>query len=154
MDDGRQVSTLLRRGMRFEKDSMEFIWNKEAEEEDLKLKEQGEDKDSFMARLCVPAMNAINSDLTFTVEVASDFRDGRLPTLDFSLWMDEIGQLRHSYYEKEMKTQKMIEMDSAMSTKQKITILSNELTRRLYNIDDKEDDMKTETEKTIENLTR
>ena len=52
--------------MRFEKDSMEFVWNKEAEEEDIRLEEQGKDKDSFMARLCLPAMNAINSNLTFT----------------------------------------------------------------------------------------
>ena len=104
---------------------MEFVWNKEAEEEDIVREEQGENKDCFMAMLCLPAMNAINPDLTFTVEVPSDFKDGRLPTLDFSLWMSEDGQLRHSYFEKEMKTQKMIEKESAMSTKQKITILSN-----------------------------
>ena len=154
VDDGRQVSTVLKKGMRFEEKKMEFVWNKEAEEEDIMKEKQGENKDSFMARLCLPAMNAINPDLTFTVEVPSDFKDERLPTLDFSLWMSGDGQLRHSYFEKEMKTQKMIEKDSAMSTKQKITILSNELTRRLYNIDDKDDDMKDEVEKTIENMTR
>ena len=95
-----------------------------------------------MARLCLPALNAINADLTFTAEVASDFGDRRLPTLDFSLWMNSKQEVTHSYYEKAMKTQLMLEKDSAMSMRQKYTILSNELTRRLYNIDDEEDNFR------------
>ena len=45
-----------------------------------------------MARICLVAMNSINDDLVFTVEVASDFPDKRLPTLDFFLWPEEWGR--------------------------------------------------------------
>ena len=50
------------------------------------------------ARLCLPAMNDVNPDLTFTAEVAEDFGDRRLPTLDFSLWMKDDMSISHSYY--------------------------------------------------------
>ena len=39
-----------------------------------------------MARICLVAMNSINEDLEFTIEVVSDFGDNRMPTLDFLLW--------------------------------------------------------------------
>ena len=136
VDDGRQLTTLLRKGMRYDAEIKEYRWNMIAEEEDKELERNGEDKDSFMARLCLPLMNDINQDLTFTAEVAADFPDRRLPTLDFTLWQVEEGELAHSYYEKEMKTQVMLEKESAMGTRQKFTIQSNELTRRLYNVDE------------------
>lgn len=114
----------------------------------------GDNRDSFMARLCLPAMNAINEDFTFTAEVASDFVDKRLPTLDFSLWMKDKHEVSHRYYEKEMKTQLMLEKDLAMSVKQKYTFLTNELTRRLYNIDDEEENKDEEVERTMEQMTK
>ena len=81
VDDGRQVTTLLKKGMRFNREKMEFEWDILAAEQDEKKEREGEDRDSFMARVCLPALNAINSDLTFTTEVASEFGDKRLPTL-------------------------------------------------------------------------
>ena len=45
VDDGRQASTLLRRGMRFDVEREEFIWNNEAEKEDLERKDNGEEDD-------------------------------------------------------------------------------------------------------------
>ena len=86
VDDGRQLTTLLKKGMRYDKESHEYRWDMIAEEEDMILEKQGESRDGFMARLCLPLMNAINNDLTFTAEVAADYADRRLPTLDFSLW--------------------------------------------------------------------
>ena len=118
------------------------------------LEKQGENRDEFMARLCLPVMNDINVDLTFTAEVASDFGNKRLPTLDFTLWQVEEGILTHSYYEKEMKTQLIIEKDSAMAVKQKYTIMSNELTRRLYNIDEEVPKKEAEIEEVMENFTK
>ena len=35
----------------FEPSSGKFTWNKEAEDEDVKLEEEGENKEEFMARL-------------------------------------------------------------------------------------------------------
>ena len=83
-----------------------------------------------------------------------DFKEKRLPTLDFSLWLKQGGEISHSYYEKEMRSQVMLERDSAMSTKQKITIQANELTRRLYNINEEDTDLESEVEKVIETYTR
>ena len=103
VDDGRQLTTMRRKGMRYDKESNEYRWDMIAEEEDMMLERQGESKDCFMVRLCLPLMNAINNDLTFTAEVAADFADGRPPTLDFSLWQREEGELTHSYFEKSMK---------------------------------------------------
>ena len=154
VDDGRQLTTMLRKGLRYDRENNEYRWDMIAEEEDLLMEKQGESKDDFMARLCLPLMNAINDDLTFTAETASDFADGRLPTLDFSLRQREEGELTHSYYEKTMKSQVMLERDSAMSTKQKITIQANELTRRLYNIDEELPGKEEEVVEIVENFTR
>ena len=48
----------------------------------------------------------------------------------------------------------MLEKESAMSTKQKITIQSNELTRRLYNVDEELEGKEEEVTKIVENFTR
>ena len=130
VDDGRQVSSVFRRGMRFRRESGKFEWDAEAEAEDDKL---AETINVRMARICLVAMNSINSDLVFTVEVPEEFPMGRLPTLDFSLWLED-GLINHTYYEKEMKTPFLLMNDSAMGDHQRASILSNELVRRLSNV--------------------
>ena len=87
-----------------------------------------------MARILLPAMNSINEDLRFTTEVAEEFEDNKLPTLDFKLWMENDMEINHTFFEKSMKTQLVIPKRSAMSMKQKISINSNDLNRRLSNI--------------------
>ena len=47
----------------------------------------------------------------------------------------------------------MLEKESAMSTKQKITIQSNELTRRLYNVDEELEGKDEEVTDIVENFT-
>ena len=154
MDDGRQVTSILKEGMRYNVEEKKFEWNEEAEMEDKERKLQGEDEDMFMARLFLPVMNSINKDLTFTAEVAGDFSTKKLPTLDFNLWMKEDQSLSHSYFEKEMKSQILLEKESAMGMKQKYCINSNELTRRLYVIDGEEEKGEEEITNTIEYFTR
>merc|ERR1712015_401415 len=53
-----------------------------------------------------------------------------------------------------MKSQLMLDRESAMATRQKFTIQSNELTRRLYNIDEEIDEVDDEVERVIEDFTR
>ena len=87
VDDVRQGCTVLRLGMRFDKVSMEFKWSMDAKEEDKRMKElEGESSNRRMSRVCNPAMNAINPDLVFTTEVPEDFKNNKLPTLDFETW--------------------------------------------------------------------
>ena len=86
-----------------------------------------------MARICLPAMNAVNKDLRFTTESPEEFEGGRLPTLDFVIWAVN-GILYHSYFEKGMKSHITVMQRTAMSENQKMSIVSNELVRRLSNI--------------------
>ena len=81
-------------------------------------------------------MNCINPDLSFTTEVESDFENGRLPTLSFEIWSDKSG-IRHSFYEKPMRSQILTMQKSAQSEQSKMSILVNELNRRFDVIDDK-----------------
>ena len=62
VDDGRQVTTKLKKGMRYSRETSRFEWNEEAEEEDTKIEKTGEKKDEYMARVCLDALNAINDD--------------------------------------------------------------------------------------------
>ena len=153
VDDGRQVTSLLKQGQRYDKEKKQFTWSREAEEEDRRKEKEGEDSDMFMARLCLPVMNSINEDLTFTAEVAGDFPSKKLPTLDFNLWMRKDQSLSHSFFEKEMKSQVLLEKGSAMSVKQKYCINANELTRRLYVIDEDDEGGEEEVSNTIEDFT-
>ena len=134
VDDVRQVSSTLRKGTRFDEKEKKMTWTKEAENEDIEMEEMGENKDARMARILRPAMNSINKDLRFTTEVADEFEDKKLPTLDFKLWLENDNEINHTFYEKSMKTQLVIPKRSAMSMKQKMSINSNDLNRRLSNI--------------------
>ena len=97
VDDGRQGSTVLRKGMMFDDQLGEFVSNEEQYERDV-------EEDAPDNIICLPAMNSVNDDLKFTTEAPEEFSRKRLPTLDFVIWMVN-GILYHSYYEKPMKLQ-------------------------------------------------
>ena len=58
VDEGRQVTSMLEKRMRYDPERKKFTWSREAEEEDEALEEGGEDCDSFMARLYLSVMTA------------------------------------------------------------------------------------------------
>ena len=58
----------------------------------------------------------------------------------------------HTYYEKPIKTQKVLEKHSVMSKKQKYCILSEEVTRRLYNVAEEEEN--EEVEKILDGISK
>ena len=121
---------MLAIGMEFDKSAEKFVYSIEAERDDLERMETDEQR---MARRCLVAMNSINEDLVFTIEIASDFPISRIPTLDFDLWPEWWG-LCHSFFEKSMKTPYLTMKRSAMSDTAKYSILANGLVRRLSNI--------------------
>ena len=91
-----------------------------------------------MAKETNKAMNSIYPFLKFTVETEEDFKNGQLPTLDCELWMElaqgqERQKLNFSFFQKSMKTPFVVMKESAMGQSQKISILSNDLLRRLSN---------------------
>ena len=89
-----------------------------------------------MGKICLEAMNAVNSDLTFTVETVHDFPNKRLATLDLEVDVVD-NQIIYSYFQKTMKTPLVIDERSAMSDHQKFSILTNEVIRRMSNISEK-----------------
>ena len=96
VDDGRQGTTILPKGQKFNKDKNQFIHCQEQEAIDKKLMMEGESRNQRMARITVEAMNSINIDLEFTVECEEEFSNERLHTLDFAIWQEKDGQITHS----------------------------------------------------------
>ena len=96
VDDVRQVSTVLPLGMRFRVETGKIEYCEKAEEEDKSKQLEGESSSARMARILGPAMDSINPDLVFTTELAEDFKDERLPTLDFKMWLEEDLSINHT----------------------------------------------------------
>ena len=127
VDDSRQRTQNLAKGMRFNVVSRVFEITDEAIAEDDEKLREGEPISRRMARLCKPIMNSINEDLVFTTEVAEDFPDNSLPTLDFTI--EEIAcEMIHKYFEKAIKTHYQIMERSVMGEQQRYAILYNEET--------------------------
>ena len=89
-------------------------------------------------------MNAVSPDLVFTTETEADFANKRLPTLSFESWSDESG-IRHSFYEKSMRSQILTMKNSSQSEQSKYSILVNKLTRR-FEVMDSEIELKEKIE--------
>ena len=105
------------------------VWRKEDEE-------KNRDKKELTRTEMEKLMNDINGDLYFTTETEEDFINKRLPTLSFEMWCDETG-IRHSYYEKPMRSQMLTMNKSSQSENSKFSILVNELFRRFDMMDKK-----------------
>ena len=68
-------------------------------------------------------MNSVSPDLVFTTETEKEFSNGRLPTLSFQMWSDRSG-LRHSFFEKDMRSQILTMKKSSQSENQKYSIIT------------------------------
>ena len=134
VDDVRQGSTQVRYGVRWDIVMEGWKWTEQDWLMDLQKKKDGELPDARMKRICLPLMNHISRDLKFTAETADEFPSRRLPTLDFELWLDN-NKIHHNYFQKEMKIPFIVMKKSAMDQQQRISILSNEMIRRLSNYD-------------------
>jgi len=133
VDDGRMIMRKLQLGMRYVDGATEvFKFDEKWLAEDT---DNGLSRDAVTLREVGNLMNSISADLTFTTEIETDFSKGRLPTLAFELWSEKEG-LRHSYFEKNMRSQLMTMKRSSQSEHSKFSILVNELSRRFEVLDD------------------
>ena len=130
VDDNRQATSCLPKGVRFVEETGEFELREEWRQEDEVTTISETER---MMQECIKAMNSINPDLTFTVEWAGEFENLKLPTLDFSMWIEQ-GKIYHTFYEKEMRNQILVMRNSSMAERQKMDIMSNEVIRRLSNV--------------------
>ena len=114
VDDVRKSGTSIRLGLRYQTTTLTWEWSEEDYKEDLNLRRQGESRNQRMTRLCLPLLNTMNSNLTFTSEYPEQYENSRLPTLDFELWL-EGSRIRHNYYQKPMRTPYTVMSRTAMS---------------------------------------
>ena len=132
VDDGRNVISKLRSNMRFNVEKKVFDidkkWSKDDEKNGISVEER-------TVLELNKIMNCINDDLKFTTELETDFDNGRLPTLSFEMWSEKAG-IKHSYYEKPMRSQILTHKRSSQAEKSKYSILVNELNRRFEVLDD------------------
>ena len=101
VDDVRKSGTSIRLGLRYQTTTLTWEWNEDQYKEDINLRRLGESTNQRMTRICLPVLNSMNTNLTFTSEYPEQFESSRLPTLDFELWM-EGNMIRHNNYQKPM----------------------------------------------------
>ena len=78
-------------------------------------------------------MNDIFPFLNFTIVLGEDFVDGKLPSLDTKIWVQDGWKILFEFFEKTMASNLMVEAGSALSKDVKMATLSEEITRRLRN---------------------
>ena len=127
MDDIRLFMQAVKLGWRWSESGLAYQEDWRVEEENREM--TGEEK---TAEIILPLMNKIHHNLSFTVELAKDFADGKLPTLDTKLWMEN-GVIMYDFYEKPMVGNRVMSKKSAIGENTKISSLSNDLIRRLKN---------------------
>ena len=72
--------------------------------------------------------------LNFTIESAMDFTDGRLPTLDFKLWVRSDNHIVFSFFEKPTCSNQMLSRHSVLSENTKVSNMTNEVIRRMMHV--------------------
>ena len=80
------------------------------------------------------SMNDVYKFLNFTMEIAEDFADSKLPTLDFKLWVIEENVVVHTFFEKPMSSNQVLHRESALPENMKISSLTAEVMRRMMNV--------------------
>ena len=91
MDDIRIFINALRAGWRWWGGALSYceVWRQEDEAD-------GTSSTNRTARILLDIMNSMMSFLNFTVEVGDDFQDGKLPTLDLKVWIQDGGRVSMS----------------------------------------------------------
>ena len=131
VDDQSWAGRALRRGVRWNNETRELMWDKEWEKEDNKMDEKG-DKRTF--RELRKMANSISRDIRMKEDVPSENSDGKLPILDTKMWVekgevDRIPQIRYELFEKPMVSRLVTMERSSLPIKTKITVLSQEIVR-------------------------
>ena len=128
VDDSRTFLAGIAKGWRWVVDRFEF--SKTWESEDL-IENAPDDYRNVC--LMVQAMNSLMPFLSFTGEAPSDFENGRLPTLDCDLFVQD-NLFKFSFFEKPMRSSKSLDANSALPANTIKSSLRQEIVRRLTNI--------------------
>ena len=125
MDDIRLIMNAIQMGWRWMDGGMYFSdkWKEEDMSDDRTATQRTSD-------IIKGIMNSIMSFLNLTMEIGDDFQDGKLPTLDVKVWVESKSKiLIYEYFEKEMKTNMVIQRKSALCENINVNSLSQEVVR-------------------------
>ena len=127
VDDIRAFLKALRMGWRWVEGS---LCHTEAWEMEDRL--SGDSATKRTAKVLVAMMNEVFDFMNFTTEIGEDFPEGKLPSLDINIWVEN-GRILYEFFEKPMATNLMVEAGSALSREVKMSTLAEEVSRRLRN---------------------
>ena len=111
VDDGRMIIKKLQKGTRYCNVQKKFIMKVDCQEEDADLTRESISEREFRKAMC-----DVSEDLEFTTETEKEFKNGRLPTLSFQMWSEK-ASIRHSYYEKCMRSQVLTQKMSSQTVR-------------------------------------
>ena len=104
MDDIRAFLKALREGRRWIEGGL--CYTKSWEQED---RTSGVSSSRRTANILVGIMNDVFPFLNFTIELGEDFVDGKLPSLDIKIWVQDGCKILFEFFEKTMATNLMVE---------------------------------------------
>ena len=102
----------------------------------IKKKEDEDINDEFLTmEILRQVADEMDPMLKFTIDIPSSYEDGKLPVLDLTLSLNEEkgNRIDYEFYEKPTKHPKTLLADSAINSKSKRTILTQECLRRIRN---------------------
>ena len=132
VDDITIIPSIIPKGWKLENGELKFSKS----QEDLDNKE-GENDDARTMKIIQKVANNIDDQFKVTFDVPSNHKDGRVPILDVKVAINKDNRVDYVFYKKPMASDKVVLRSSAMSYRQKITTLTQEVFRRLHNTSDK-----------------
>ena len=137
MDDVRLILDSLKEGWRWTEGGLFFSEGWKTEDE-----QSSESSTQRTGRILKDMMNSVLGFLRLTIEIADDFDDMKLPTLDLKIWIHPTGRIiLYEHFEKTMNTNLVLQKASALSENIKVNSLSQEVVRILLNCSEADDDI-------------
>ena len=127
-DDITIVVESLEAGTKYEDDSI-------VNDPEKKIRDEDKSNEEITMNVLNDVANSMDAMIQFTVDFPTNHKSGRVPILDVQASISEEKQnkIEFEYYEKPTRNKKVILSDSALTAKQKRTILTQECLRRLRN---------------------
>ena len=126
VDDITILPNVIQPGTRFEDDKLvikaDMIYEDKLIEADIRT-----------MNVIQKVANSIDKNIRVTYDVPSLHEDGRVPILDVKVRTDKCGRVEYIFYKKPAKNRFSVLKNSALSIKNKMTILTQECFRRLHN---------------------
>ena len=100
--------------------------------EESKNEDEGIAPDERTMKLLQTIANTVHNSIQMTIDYPSKYADGKVPMLDVKMWIEETEgrrMIQYEHYEKSMTTKMVIHAKSAIPTRVKRTVLTQEVLR-------------------------